>query len=101
MLAGFIPAVIRECVERAKLHAISARPEAEFFLTSRDIVRAAKEMQPHLDLLSGAKPATQTPAEIMAGAMVEALGLSTVTHKQTEIGTDLGKIKEALGIVEH
>lgn len=104
-LAGRIPAVIRECVERAKLHAISERPEAEFFLTSTDIIRASEEMAPHLALLAGEKPAEETPAETMAKAMRQALGLTNGEDKSMaelviKLNARLAHMQRALGINE-
>jgi len=70
-LAGRIPAVIREVVERSKLYAISRAPGAEFFLTDADIVRSAKGMAHHLRLLDGDPPEDKTPAERLATALGE------------------------------
>jgi ATPase family protein associated with various cellular activities (AAA) len=75
-LAGRIPAVIREVVERSKLYAIGRAPGAEFNLTDADIVRSAKGMAHHLALLDGEQPAETTPAERLANA----LGDVVVSH---------------------
>ncbi len=50
-LAGQIPAVIRECVERAKLYAISRAQGEPRGITDEDIAAAATDMQPHIALL--------------------------------------------------
>ncbi len=72
-LAGLIPAVIREVVERAKLAAISLRPGEEFGLTDDDLVNAARTMRGHLALLAEPKPDAHTPAERLAEALGEVL----------------------------
>jgi transitional endoplasmic reticulum ATPase len=51
-LAGQIPAVIREAVERSKLYAISrTQPGETFKLRGVDIANAAKGMKAHMDLI--------------------------------------------------
>lgn len=72
-LDGRIPAVIRECVERAKLYSIGARPDEPFTLTGSDIARAARGMAHHLSLLEGPKEKPQTPAEKLAEGLVDLL----------------------------
>lgn len=53
ILAGRIPAVIREAVERAKLYTIGRDPDAETIeITGDDLVAAAVGMKNHLDLLN-------------------------------------------------
>lgn len=55
-LAGLIPAVIREIVERSKLHAIARMKDGEpLKLVATDLEEAAVSMQPHLDLLNDVK----------------------------------------------
>ena len=79
-LAGRIPAVIREVVERSKLYAIGRAPGKEFFLTDSDIVRSAKGMAHHLALLDGAKPEQQTAGDKLATALKEIVGDHPDTH---------------------
>lgn len=50
-LAGQIPAVIREVVERSKLYAISHAGEGALTLTGKDIATSARGMKRHLELL--------------------------------------------------
>ncbi len=69
VLAGRIPAVIREVVERSKLYAIGRAPGAEFYLTDVDIVRSARGMAHHLELLDGAAPVEQTPEQKLGSAL--------------------------------
>ena len=79
-LAGRIPAVIREVVERSKLYAISRAPGKEFFLTDADIVRSAKGMAHHLRLLDGEQAAEQTLGEKLVSALGEAVASHPDTH---------------------
>lgn len=72
-LAGLIPAVIREAVERAKLAAISLRPGMPFELTDNDLVEAAATMRGHLALLAEPKPETKSHGDRMLHAMVEGI----------------------------
>lgn len=67
-LAGRIPAVIREVVERSKLYAIGRAPGAEFHLTDIDIVRSAEGMKHHLALLDGTPPTEQSLGDKLAEA---------------------------------
>lgn len=92
-LEGRIPAVIRECVERAKLYAIGARPGQDFFLTGADIARAARGMAHHLKLLDGEKPTELTPAEMMAKGLAEYL------NEHLGNGTEEGLSKKVSGLV--
>lgn len=55
-LAGTIPAVIREVVERSKLYAISRGEGDSLKLNGDDIAVAAKGMKGHLALLESPKP---------------------------------------------
>ena len=79
-LAGRIPAVIREVVERSKLYAIGRAPGAEFTLTDADIVRSAKGMAHHLALLDGEQPAETTPAERLATSLSDVVASHPDNH---------------------
>ena len=70
-LAGRIPAVIREVVERSKLYAIGRAPGKEFFLTDSDIVRSARGMAHHLALLDGKREPEKSPAQRLGDAFGE------------------------------
>lgn len=72
-LAGRIPAVIQECVQKAKLYSISHRPGEEFMLTDVDIQRAAIGMRYHLQLLDGDKPAEKNASERLGDALIEVI----------------------------
>ncbi len=50
-IAGNIPAVVREVVERSKLFAISRTHSSDIKLTGHDLIGAAKGMEQHLAML--------------------------------------------------
>lgn len=72
-LAGQIPAVIRECVERAKLHAIRrTKGEAvELSLSCSDLVYAGREMKNHLALMSKKEEEEMSNEELIGTAFRE------------------------------
>lgn len=71
VLAGEIPAVIRECVERAKLYSISRGGNgAVIQLRESDLVRAAKGMAHHLELLNGKKTVEPSIEHQLGAAMI-------------------------------
>lgn len=74
-LAGQIPAVIREAVERAKLYAIKRTEIAdeEVTLTGADVAAAARAMKHHLDLLKENVEIPKTPAQVIGEAMEETM----------------------------
>lgn len=78
-LAGRIPAVIRECVERAKLFVISRVGDGPFKLTDQDIASAAAGMQHHLKLLAGKQPDPET-AEHKLGAALAGVVAKTLVN---------------------
>ena len=100
-LAGRIPAVIREVVERSKLYAIGRAPGAEFFLTDADIVRSAKGMAHHLKLLDGEPEVVQSTAEKLGSAFGEMInkhlgngseeGLTAKVHYMQEVLDDVSR----------
>lgn len=66
-LAGLIPAVIREVVERSKLHAIARKsPGAALMLTAQDLNEAVESMRPHLELLDEEKKKDEGTIEVLA-----------------------------------
>jgi transitional endoplasmic reticulum ATPase len=83
-LNGRIPAVIREVVERSKLHAINrAGGISGSYVTAGDLLDAAAEMNSHLALLE--KPRDEpTPAERLAKALKDVItgagGLAPESH---------------------
>jgi len=87
-LNGRIPAVIREVVERSKLHAISrAGGGAGSYVTTADLLASADEMNAHLELLNR-KPSEPSAAdrlaaaltEVLSPAMAKATGVNGVQH---------------------
>lgn len=72
-LAGQIPAVIREAVERSKLYAISQRPGTDWHLTDEDIEAAAKGMEYHLKLLKGKDPEAKSHGDKIAESLAAVL----------------------------
>ena len=55
-LAGNIPAVIREVMERAKLFALSLSPGQKILLSSAAILAATASMKEHLEMMKEKKP---------------------------------------------
>ena len=81
-LAGRIPAMIREVVERSKLHAINRAGGADgSYVTTADLLASAHEMNAHLELLNRPR-AEPSSADKLAAALKEvlapALGLNGV-----------------------
>lgn len=78
-LAGNIPAVIRECVERSKLAAIKlTKPGEQMLLTGEALLDAATGMKNQLDLLnrSGETVAPHEKlAKVLGGAVVKHLDM--------------------------
>jgi transitional endoplasmic reticulum ATPase len=64
LLAGQIPAVIREVVERSKLFALKNTPKGEPVqtITDRDLMESAQEMKAQIDLLN--KPERRKPTDL-------------------------------------
>jgi ATPase family protein associated with various cellular activities (AAA) len=75
MLAGMIPAVIREVVERAKLLAAHYQPEGstDLALTARGLRTAAASMQTQLALMAEEIPDERSDLEKAATIMVEGI----------------------------
>jgi hypothetical protein len=82
VLAGKIPAVIREVVERSKL-AMIQRGDTE--LAEADLLRAAQYMENHFRLMSEVPAPAQTPGEQLGAALVtlvkKAAGLDDVADE--------------------
>src|SRR5690606_8906731 len=91
-LAGRIPAVIREAVERAKLSAIARTGGKPEVLTDEDLLVAADTMNTHLELLYAEEKGDDSIEKRLGSAMVEAMrgGL-----------TGDGKFQRLLERVEH
>ena len=76
VLAGMIPAVIREVVERAKLAAIYRAGDANVQVTDADLVLTAKGMRRHLALLDR-QTNTPSDAEVLAEKLHAVVGNGT------------------------
>lgn len=73
-LAGQIPAVIREVVERSKLYAISAlEPGETLLLKGPAIVGAAKEMKRHIELMQPPKAPEMSTNEKLGAAFQDVM----------------------------
>ena len=96
ILAGRIPAVIREVVERSKLYAIARAPGAEFFLTDQDIVRSAEGMAHHLALLDGPKPVEKSPGDHLADAFGRVIKHHLGDTSEDGVAKKIDKIVETL-----
>jgi len=70
VLAGNIPATIREVVERSKLAMIAG---GRTQITANDLMISAKGMKDHLTLLAEG-PKVQSPAERLGSVLINALG---------------------------
>ncbi len=98
VLAGQIPAVIREAVERAKLYAIGRAGGGQFVITDQDIADAAAGMQQHLDLLETKVPSKTAPS--LQDIVAEAVDASTedLASKLATVGGQVDKICKRLSI---
>lgn len=71
-LAGQIPAVIREVVERAKLYALTDLPEDQpLRLDGAALLHSAQGMKQHLALLNRQVERPKTPTELLGTAMFD------------------------------
>lgn len=96
LLAGEIPALIREVVERSKLAAL--RREGELKLVGSDIAVTARSMKNHMNLLKPVEPDKRSDrekaAQIMADGQVRAATVRTSKFADEE----KGKLAESAGI---
>lgn len=100
-LAGQIPAVIRETVERAKLSAIRhTAPGQELRITGRDLLVAARGMRNHLRLLNPEVKGESTLNERMGAVMTEVVQAAVKGNGLYSLVTDVNKtvqqVKEAV-----
>jgi len=73
LLAGNIPAVIREAVERSKLRVISRTKDGDpEIVTDADLAAAAREMANHIQLLTPAEPDKRSEVVKAAEVLAEA-----------------------------
>lgn len=98
-LAGRIPAIIRECVERSKLYVISNRPGMPFELTDADITRAAAGMKHHWKLLDGPQAVESTPAERLAESLGEVLNTKLANGFDSGLSKAVGELSKGMTLV--
>lgn len=96
-LAGQIPAVIREAVERAKLAGIAREGGVPTKLVDNDLVVAAGTMKAHLDLMDGSKPPAKSHAEIVGEAFLDHFKDSA----DASLRAITSNVEETSGEVEH
>lgn len=83
-LAGQIPAVIREAVERSKLYAVGRGARGKsLVITEQDLIRSTQGMKMHLDLLNK-EAAPKTSAEKMLENLREALGVNILQEFESD-----------------
>lgn len=98
-LAGNIPAIIRESVERAKLSSIKVNPTlavGHLSISEEALLDAANSMQMHLKVLDDRKPPLNEHEQLLAlfsGFIHEAVGGITKQDVKTVVG---GEIKKAV-----
>jgi transitional endoplasmic reticulum ATPase len=99
LLAGEIPALIREVVERSKLAAL--RRDGELKLVGEDIEVIAKSMKSHMNLLKPQEPDTRSEevkaAEIVAAGHVRAATIRTSDLREEEKKRDNGGLQPSSG----
>lgn len=92
-LAGQIPAIIREVVERSKLHAIFRTKGNRFTLIGEDLTHAAKGMKKHIELLSEKKEVVKNAATVLGESMQKVM-IESMSHKDS---LDWGKVGKEAG----
>lgn len=82
ILEGTIPANIRECVERAKLYALTrgATPD-DMKITGDDLLVSANTMKPHIQFFHSKRDHVMSPAEKLGAAFIEAIGNAKVLNE--------------------
>jgi transitional endoplasmic reticulum ATPase len=100
IMAGNIPAMIREIVERAKLYCINRSTDTtEVLLTNRDLVEATKLMQGHMDLLKPSTDAIISVEEQVGKHLFKLMdkNLKPAEAELTELSKKMEEIKQRLG----
>lgn len=97
-LAGQIPAVIREAVERAKLAGIAREGGVPTKLVDEDLVVAAGTMKAHLDLMDGQKPVEKTHEQIIGEAFLASMkdGSASAMNKIAETTEEINDVVDAV-----
>lgn len=93
VLAGNIPATIREVVERSKLSMIWNNRDA---VTDEDLLNAANGMQGHLDLLNTKKP-NITDEEAAGRALKKLVSINGEIEELEQVGANLSEQVNNLG----
>lgn len=95
-LAGHIPAVIREAVERAKLTAVYRTDGNPSDITDDDLVVAAQTMRTHLELMQGPGAPIKSAGERFAEAFVEIMAERVADQSSvTDVSIVTSKIYDA------
>lgn len=94
ILEGTIPANVRECVERAKLYAITRGATAETMkIKGEDLAVAANTMKPHIEFFHSKRDKVLSPAEKLGLAFIEAVSSGEV---QKEMADTLDAVNEKI-----
>lgn len=96
LLSGTIPAVIRECAERAKLSQIKLGvvDGKHLIITPEALLDAARGMKNQLDLLAEAKPSPSNN-DLLGQSLAEVVKLA-VAPVVSEMSSELSDIKESV-----
>lgn len=73
MLAGKIPAIIREAVERSKLIAISRTGTADISISDEDVEASAFGLKQQQELIDGPSAVVETPYEVLGKSLATAV----------------------------
>lgn len=99
-LAGQIPAMIRECVERAKLYAIGRNDSgAKLEVTDQDIVAAAEGMAAHMRLL--ASPVEKSNTQPSMQEVIEAAVGTSLRNVTSAVEDNASRLGDVMGQVNH
>lgn len=97
-LAGQIPAMIRECTERAKLYAIArSNSDRGLKITDEDVFNSAVGMRPHMDLLEAKVEVEKDPT---FREIIEQATLSSMEEILETAGESLNVIRVVGGRVQ-
>lgn len=99
-IAGQIPAVIREAVERAKLSAIAREGGVPDKLVDQDLVVAAGTMKGHLELMHGKADEPLTPEQMIGDGLAQLIqqGGGKTSKVISGMARDIEKMKERFGV---
>jgi transitional endoplasmic reticulum ATPase len=97
-LAGEIPAVIRECIERAKLYAISdgSLNGNQITITGDNLLTASKSMRSQLELLRDKKELTKTPEVLFGESLSECIQKNVIESNKTLAKDVANRVQEML-----